>query len=196
MTVALGGTFADPGASARDGCEGTLGVTSSGTVDPNLVGTYLIRYRAVDGAGNEGTATRTVMVVDQVPPQITVGPASQTAECGQGVTLSVQAQGTAPLSYQWRKDGSDLAAANGSDYTINPVALSDGGSYDVVVVGGGTGGAPAGIAAGRQDAKTLLLEYLHGLGGVGTMGYISSYYHGNRVGFTRAGALRGYPDSC
>ncbi len=59
------------------------------------------------------------------------------------------------------------------------------GEYDVVVVGGGTGGAPAGIGAGRQGAKTLLLEYLHGLGGIGTTGYISTYYHGNRVGFTR-----------
>ena len=58
------------------------------------------------------------------------------------------------------------------------------GEYDVVVVGGGTGGAPAAIGAGRQGAKTLLIEYLHGLGGVGTMGYIASYYHGNRVGFT------------
>ncbi len=58
------------------------------------------------------------------------------------------------------------------------------GEYDVVVVGGGTGGAPAGIGAGREGAKVLLLEYLHGLGGVGTIGLISSYYHGNRVGFT------------
>jgi hypothetical protein len=58
------------------------------------------------------------------------------------------------------------------------------GEYDVVVVGGGTGGAPAGIAAGRQGARTLLIEYLHGLGGVGTMGYIATYYHGNRVGFS------------
>jgi flavin-dependent dehydrogenase len=59
------------------------------------------------------------------------------------------------------------------------------GEYDVVVVGGGTGGAPAGIGAGRQGARTLLLEYLNGLGGIGTVGYISTYYHGNRVGFTR-----------
>lgn len=59
------------------------------------------------------------------------------------------------------------------------------GSYDVVVVGGGTGGAPAGIGAGRQGARTLLIEHLHGLGGVGTLGLISSYYHGNRVGFTK-----------
>ena len=59
------------------------------------------------------------------------------------------------------------------------------GEYDVVVVGGGTGGAPAGIAAARQGAKTLVVEYLHGLGGVGTMGYISKYYYGYIKGFTK-----------
>jgi hypothetical protein len=58
------------------------------------------------------------------------------------------------------------------------------GVYDVVVIGGGTGGAPAGIGAGRGGAKTLLVEYLHGLGGVGTLGMISKYYHGYRGGFT------------
>jgi len=58
------------------------------------------------------------------------------------------------------------------------------GQYDVVVIGGGTGGAPAGIGAARQGAKTLVVEYLHGLGGVGTVGAISKYYWGNRVGFT------------
>ena len=66
------------------------------------------------------------------------------------------------------------------------------GNYDVVVVGGGTSGAAAGIAAARQGARTLVLEYLHGLGGVGTLGAISSYYWGNRVGFTKevAGGAR------
>jgi flavin-dependent dehydrogenase len=59
------------------------------------------------------------------------------------------------------------------------------GEYDVVVVGGGTGGAPAGIAAARHGAKTLVVEYLHGLGGVGTMGYISKYYYGYIHGFTK-----------
>jgi len=59
------------------------------------------------------------------------------------------------------------------------------GEYDVVVVGGGTGGAPAGIAAARQGAKTLVVEYLHGLGGIGTMGLIGKYYYGYREGFTR-----------
>jgi hypothetical protein len=58
------------------------------------------------------------------------------------------------------------------------------GEYDVVVVGGGTGGAPAGIAAGRQGGKALLIEHLHGLGGVGTLGMIGKYWYGNACGFT------------
>lgn len=58
------------------------------------------------------------------------------------------------------------------------------GRYDVVVIGGGTGGAPAGIGAARAGAKTLVIEYLHGLGGVGTIGAIAGYYWGNCVGFT------------
>ncbi|MDR3110368.1 MAG: FAD-dependent oxidoreductase [Planctomycetaceae bacterium] len=59
------------------------------------------------------------------------------------------------------------------------------GKYDVVVVGGGTSGAPAGIAAARQGAKTLVLEHLHDLGGIGTAGAISIYWYGNVTGFTK-----------
>ena len=57
-------------------------------------------------------------------------------------------------------------------------------SYDVVVVGGGTGGAPAAISSGRRGSSTLLIEYQDHLGGVGTLGLISSYYHGYRKGYT------------
>lgn len=57
------------------------------------------------------------------------------------------------------------------------------GEYDVVVIGGGTGGAPAGIGAGRQGAKALVVEYQNALGGVGTVGLIGMYYKGYKFGF-------------
>ena len=58
------------------------------------------------------------------------------------------------------------------------------GEYDVVVVGGGTAGAPAAISAARKGVKTLLIEYLHGLGGISTLGLIGRYTAGYRKGFT------------
>lgn len=56
--------------------------------------------------------------------------------------------------------------------------------FDVIVAGGGTGGAPAAIAAARSGARTLCIESAYGLGGVGTIGLISSYWFGNKCGFT------------
>jgi hypothetical protein len=58
------------------------------------------------------------------------------------------------------------------------------GAFDVIVAGGGTGGAPAAISSARAGAQTLVVEVTSGLGGVGTMGQIAKYCHGNRVGFT------------
>jgi len=58
------------------------------------------------------------------------------------------------------------------------------GEYDVVVIGGGTGGASAGVSAARHKAKTLVIENLYGLGGVATSGLIGLYCSGYRKGFT------------
>jgi len=58
------------------------------------------------------------------------------------------------------------------------------GTYDVVVVGGGTSGSAAGIGAARQGAKTLVIEYLDEMGGVGTAGLIGIYWYGMKDGFT------------
>jgi len=63
-------------------------------------------------------------------------------------------------------------------------ALPIWGEFDVVVVGGGTAGAPAGLAAARSGAKTLIVECRDMLGGVGTDGMVTGLFDGNRCGFT------------
>ena len=57
------------------------------------------------------------------------------------------------------------------------------GEYDVVVVGGGTAGSPAGLAAARSGAKTLIVEYRDMLGGIGSDGMVTGYFDGNKCGF-------------
>ena len=61
-TVILGGTYSDAGATATDAEDGTVTVSSSGTVDTHTAGTYTITYSASDKAGNNQTASRTVYV--------------------------------------------------------------------------------------------------------------------------------------
>ena len=67
-----------------------------------------------------------------------------------------------------------------SEETALPVL----GEYDVVVLGGGTAGAPVGVGAAQKGARTLVIDYMHGLGGMGTQGMIGKYFHGYREGYT------------
>lgn len=69
FTVECHTSFADPGATANDGCAGSVPVTPSGSVDVNTPGSYIITYSATDGV-NPATANRTVNVVDTTPPAI------------------------------------------------------------------------------------------------------------------------------
>ena len=69
----------------------------------------------------------------QVSPAITSPPASQTVMVGQPVLFSVTADGTAPLAFQWRKNGSDIAGATGATYTIAAAVSGDAGTYTVFV---------------------------------------------------------------
>jgi autotransporter-associated beta strand protein len=63
MTVLSLSTFVDPGATASDGCEGSLVVNTNSTVDTSVPGTYQIIYTATDSSANSASATRIVNVV-------------------------------------------------------------------------------------------------------------------------------------
>ena len=67
-------------------------------------------------------------------PTIITQPASQTVVVGKTATFSVTATGTAPLSYQWQKNGVNIAGATGTTYTTPATTLSESGTGFSVVV--------------------------------------------------------------
>jgi glucose/arabinose dehydrogenase len=76
---------------------------------------------------------RLVYTPQATAPTISSQPSSLNIPVGQPATFSVTANGTAPLSYQWRKNGANINMATLSSYTINSTQLSDAGNYSVVV---------------------------------------------------------------
>ncbi|MDB4395949.1 DUF5011 domain-containing protein, partial [Akkermansiaceae bacterium] len=73
VTIEAGESYTELGATASDNYYTTgLDVTPTGAVNTSAVGTYTITYSAIDGSQNEGTATRTVTVVDTTVPVVTV----------------------------------------------------------------------------------------------------------------------------
>ncbi len=63
-----------------------------------------------------------------VAPSITSQPVGVTASVGDNATFTVGANGLAPLSYFWRRNGAPIAGATNSSYTTNNVQLTDSGS--------------------------------------------------------------------
>ena len=88
-----------------------------------------------DGQGSvtSNPATLTVTAAP-VAPSIATQPTSKTVTAGQPVTFSVTATGTAPLAYQWKRNGGDINGANSASYTIPATTASDNGAQFTVTV--------------------------------------------------------------
>ena len=82
-------------------------------------------------------------------PSITKQPVSKTVAVGQTATFRVIARGNAPLSYQWRKNGVNIAGATSASYTTPPTTAGDNGSLFSVVVSNSVGSATSNDATLR-----------------------------------------------
>jgi Immunoglobulin domain/Immunoglobulin I-set domain len=70
---------------------------------------------------------------------ITTQPGAQTVTMGQAATFAVVATGTAPLTFQWQKNGANIANAAAVSYTTPATTMTDNGSKFRVVVSNSAG---------------------------------------------------------
>jgi hypothetical protein len=114
------------------------------SVQPSDAGDYFV---VVSNSINSVTSTvvALTLLAAYEPPSILQDPQSQSATAGTRITFSVVATGTPTLCYQWYKNGTNLAGATSTSYSIASVQPSDEGNYFVVVTN--AGGAVTSIVA-------------------------------------------------
>jgi glucose/arabinose dehydrogenase len=103
-------------------------------------------------------------------PVVTRDPTDQAVSSGQPATFSVVASGTAPLLYQWQRNGVNIPGANGPTFTIPTVAAGDNGAQFQVVVANAFGATLSRAAtltvsvaapAGSPLVRALYFDLLH-----------------------------------
>jgi hypothetical protein len=118
-----------------------VGRKVSQTVSVANTGNISASIRQATVSSNEFSALGSTLVLSSpvgpytaVAPTITTQPVNQTVTAGQTATFSVVAAGTAPLGYQWQKNGANIVGGTSMSYTTPVTAISDNGSTFSVVV--------------------------------------------------------------
>src|SRR6266446_6535310 len=114
------------------------GATSSSYTTPATTSSdngaqFTVLVSNTAGTVTSSAATLTVNAAP-VAPTITAQPISQTVTAGQTATFTVVAAGTAPLGYQWQKNGANIAGATSTSYTTPATTTTDSGSTFRVIV--------------------------------------------------------------
>jgi subtilisin family serine protease len=113
----------------RDSNDDTRGLTSSVTFSAAAGSRYYLQVAG--NGGSQGTITLNYPAPESLnsPPVITTQPAGAILVQGDPLNLTVTAAGTAPLSYQWSKDGAALPGATSAGYSLASVTSPDQGNY-------------------------------------------------------------------
>jgi Abnormal spindle-like microcephaly-assoc'd, ASPM-SPD-2-Hydin/Immunoglobulin domain/Cep192 domain 4/Immunoglobulin I-set domain len=109
------------------------------------------------GSVTSNSATLTVTAAP-VAPSITTQPADRTVASGQTATFSVSASGTAPLTYQWKKNNTNISGATAASYTTPVTTTADNGAQFTVVVGNTVGSITSNAATLTVNAATFVLS--------------------------------------
>ena len=96
----------------------------------SLAGTYTV---TVTNPVGSVTSAGAVLTAVNVPPSIVTPPQGQLAGVGETVQLGVTVDGSAPFTYQWRRNGENLNGQTAATLTLNAVTEAAAGNYSVVV---------------------------------------------------------------
>jgi hypothetical protein len=129
--------------------------TTPATATSDTGSTFRVVVNNTKGTVTSASATLTVNAAP-VGPTITTPPASQTVAAGQTASFTVVAGGTAPLNYQWQKNGSNIAGATSASYTTAATATSDSGSTFRVVVNNTVGTVSSAAATLTVNAAAVV----------------------------------------
>ena len=112
----------------------TTATLSFGTLLAMDAGSYTVVVTNAAGSVTSSATTLTVISPPTIsPPTISVQAVSISPNLGASASLSVTAKGGAPYTYQWKKDGSDVAGATAATLSFATLLSTDAGSYTVVV---------------------------------------------------------------
>src|SRR5207244_724648 len=112
--------------------------TTATTITSDSGSTFRVVVTNTAGTVTSSAATLTVHA-PAAAPTITTQAANQAGTAVQTATLAEAAAGTAPLSYQWQKNGASIAGATSASYTTAATTTSDSGSTFRVVVSNSAG---------------------------------------------------------
>lgn len=90
-------------------------------------------YRVVLSNASGSLVSQPIVLSLVGSPEILVQPEAVDLLTGATHTLTVEADGASPLSYQWRRNGVDLPGATSASLTLSNVQPAEAGSYSVVV---------------------------------------------------------------
>jgi hypothetical protein len=128
--------------------------TTPATTTGDSGSTYRVVVSNTKGSATSGAVTLTVSATT-VAPTITTQPANRTVTAGQTASFAVTANGTAPLSYQWQKNGANISGATSASYTTPATTTGDSGSTYRVVVSNSAGTATSNAATLTVSAATV-----------------------------------------
>jgi len=116
------------------------GQTGSSLQFDNVQSAQAGNYTVVVTSNGKTKTSQVAVLTVLIPPLVTFSPASTTILAGRTLSLTVGATGSPAPTFEWYRNDGLISGINGSNLTINSIALNQGGIYQAKAV------SPAGHA--------------------------------------------------